>query len=147
MTLLDLINNTTALSTFKKDGTDDQAIADILNTKNVPTVDSISGNEFLTWATPLGVRADIESWKTDPDKIVRSIGLSLQDIILRQGGIINFSDSNNVVMLNYLVSNGKLDANNKASLLAASTINKSLAEINLGRLVTASDVSIALRGN
>lgn len=146
MTLLDLINQTPTLSAFKKDGTDDQAIANVLNLQNIQTYNTIAGDEFLTWATPLGIRADIETWKTDADRITRSIAFSLQDIILRSNGVINFKDANNIQMLDYLISVGKINANTKSSLLSLSIANTSLSEINLGYMVSAGEVSIALRG-
>ena len=120
---------------------DDSAIEAILNRKDIPVYGTISGNSFSIWSASNGLRATIDDVATTPLHPLRSIALTLQDLI--QGNLspvsLDFSNPMNVTMLDYWVAYHAITLAQRDELLALSTKLISKAE-QAGINATALDI-------
>lgn len=128
---------------------DDYTVTQILNEKTIDVIRTIDRRTFVGWCASTGMRAVIQDVSVDtssPSASLRSSALAMLDIILGGGTDgINFTDPDNITMLDYWVYFGKLSAPNKEALLTLATIKISRAEFVMGRDATINDVS-AIRG-
>lgn len=125
---------------------DDGAVVALLNAKTIDAVRSVSRPVFVRWAAKAGMRAVIQDVASVVDDPLRSSALALLDII--QGGGdsgLDFTNADNLEMLDVWVAFGKLTQQNKDGLLALATVKISRSEQVAGRDATIYDVANALR--
>lgn len=142
--LAQLIAGTPAFAPYLAAG-NDQAIADALNLRDQAVYGVVSRDAFAIWAASTGLRATIQDHADNPASPLRSIALTLLDVI--RGGAANgvdFSNADNVAMLNTWVTAGAMTEMQKGALLALSTRYTSIAEQQFGRELRNIDVAIAL---
>jgi len=121
----------------------DAAIADIINTRTVPVVGSVSRSRFAMWCGMTGVRVGIEDHSNDPASPLRASALTLKDFLL--GGVsdsLDLADPVNQGMLAGWKSVGAITQEQADSLIALATI----AQPIFGQTVHHLDVAKALRG-
>lgn len=124
----------------------DQAIADILNRRDIPVPGTITTNDFVVWAASSGQRAVIEDTAADTQDPLRSIALALQDLVrgnLQQG--LDFARPETVAMADAWLTAGKMDQTDYDALMTASQKLISRAE-QVGLHVDSQAVAAALRG-
>lgn len=128
---------------------DDDAVKELLNAKTIDAVGSVNRVPFIKWAASNGMRAVIHDVSVDIASPLRSSALALLDIIQGGGDMdsIDFSDTNNIDMLDAWVSLGKLTELQRDQLLALATVKISRAELVMGREATVFDVASALRND
>jgi hypothetical protein len=125
---------------------DDSAIDKILNEKQFVVIDEISANDFAIWAASTGLRATIQDHAENPASPLRSIALTLLDLL--QGNLdraLDFGNAANVAMLEAWVTATAITAAQRDELLALSEKMISRAE-QLGINPTITDIAQALRG-
>lgn len=143
--LTTLIQATRSTQALTKDGTADQQIADLLNAKTISVNRAVKRSDFAIWAASTGMRATIQDHADNVASPLRSIALSLLDVLRGAAESIDFSLASNTSMLDAWVLAGALSVANKDSLLALSSTSVSLAEQSLGQTISAADVSHAWR--
>jgi len=101
---------------------DDGAIAEILNRKDISINGSVSVNTFAMWCATTGMRASIQDHANDLASPLRSIALTLLDLL--QGNLnppsLDLAIAGNVAMLDAWVLAGILTTVQKAELVALS---------------------------
>ena len=99
----------------------DVLICELLNKKNIPVYGTVSANDFAIWAASTGLRATIQDHAENPASPLRSIALTLLDLL--QGNLdraLDFGNAANVAMLEAWVSAGAITATHRDELLALS---------------------------
>lgn len=125
----------------------DGAIFDILNRKDIPVNSSVNINTFAIWCASTGMRASIQDQANNVNSPLRSIALTLLDLL--QGNLnppaLDLSNSINVAMVEAWVTAGLLTSVQRDELLNLSKKLISRAE-QLGIVVTIENIANALRG-
>lgn len=120
---------------------DDETISAILNRKDIPVYGVISGNTFSIWAASNNLRATIEDVSLTVGHPLRSIALTLLDLI--KGNLspvsLDFSNPINVTMMNYWIDYHTITIAQRDELLAKSIRLISKAE-EAGIAATALDI-------
>jgi len=147
MTLLEEIN-TGPLATELEPlvlANDYRGIANVLNRKDILTSGSITVNKFAIWCAETGMRAAINDQATTPASPLRSIALTLLDLL--QGNLtpasLDLSIQQNVEMLHAWVLAGLLTTEQEQELITLSKTYISRAE-QIGLVVDANLVAEAL---
>lgn len=127
------------------DGIDNQA-AEALNAETAPVVRRIAKMKAMRWLAMRRrdqlARAVLES----QDSLVRAMSQSAIDTVLIDSEYVTV-DGELLGMFGYLVSQGVLTSDDQVAFLAAATEYMPVTERDLGRQVSANDVSSALRGD
>lgn len=125
----------------------DSAISELLNGKNISVNDSVSVNTFALWCASTGMRATIQDHAGNTASPLRSIALTLLDLL--QGNLqpasLDLSVSGNVVMLDAWIAAGALTQSQKDELILLSQKTVSRAE-QLGIDCSIPAIAFALRG-
>ena len=147
MTLLTEIN-TGSLATELEPlvlANDYRGIANALNRKDILTSGSITVNKFAIWCAETGMRSAIDDQATNPASPLRSIALTLLDLL--QGNLtpasLDLSIEQNKAMLHAWVLTGLLTTAQEQELITLSQTYISRAE-QIGLIVDASLVAEAL---
>ena len=124
---------------------DYRGIANVLNRKDIVTTGSISVNKFAIWCAETGMRAAIADQATNPASPLRSIALTLLDLL--QGNLtpasLDLSIPQNTEMLHAWVLAGLLTTEQEQELITLSQTLISRAE-QIGLTVDANLVAEAL---
>lgn len=121
----------------------DDTITAILNRKDIEVYSTLSANDFAIWAASTGLRAVIEDHANNAQSPLRSIALTLLDLL--KGNLersLDFGIPANVTMLEAWVTAQAITANQRDELLQMSKELISRADQIGG--VTLSQVSEAL---
>ena len=147
MTLLEEIQNgplAAELSSFVA-ANDYRGIANALNRKDILTSGSITVNKFAIWCAETGMRATINDQASNPASPLRSIALTLLDLL--QGNLtpasLDLSIDQNKAMLHAWVLAGLLTTAQEQELITLSQTYISRAE-EVGLTVDANLVAEAL---
>jgi hypothetical protein len=130
---------------FIADG-DDGEIYAILHRKDIPVNGAVAVNDFAIWAASTGLRAAIQDHADNASSPLRSIALTLLDLL--QGNLapaLDFGNAANVTMLNSWVAAGALTTPQRDTLLTLSQKLISRAE-QIDTPVTYETIATALRG-
>jgi len=124
---------------------DYRGIANALNRKDILTAGSITVNKFAIWCAETGMRAAINDQSNNPESPLRSIALTLLDLL--QGNLtpasLDLSIYSNVEMLHAWVLAGLLTTEQEQELITLSQTYISRAE-QIGLVVDANLVAEAL---
>ena len=121
----------------------DGAILAVLNRRDIETLGTIKTNPFVIWAAKTGQRAVIEDTASNPLDPLRSIALSLQDLVrgnLDQG--LDFSITDTSAMADTWLAAGKMTQPMYEDLMALATVIISRAE-QLGINLSENDIAVA----
>jgi hypothetical protein len=100
---------------------DDGAIYAALHRKDIPVSGAVAVNDFAIWAASTGLRAAIQDHADNAESPLRSIALTLLDLL--QGNLapaLDFGNAANVTMLNAWVAAGALTIPQRDDLLTLS---------------------------
>ena len=134
---------TTDPMTLGYSGTDDFAASDIINANNYTLPASVPMRDVLIYCASNGIIADIEEGKTVGSKSKKSICLSAS-VMFDSPHTPNFdaNDANIQGMMDVLISEGVMTAQNKADLVAMAVRPASRSEILFGAGVSASMMDV-----
>lgn len=124
----------------------DGAIYDIMHRRDISVNGVISTNAFAIWAAKNGQRAVIQDTADDKLDALRSVALTLLDLLrgnLTQG--LDMANTDNLTLADVWTAAGKMTGQQKQSLLDLSKKLISRAE-QLGIQCTVADIAQALRG-
>jgi hypothetical protein len=124
---------------------DDGAIHAVLHRKDIAVNGTVAVNDFAIWAASTGLRAAIQDHAANAESPLRSIALTLLDLL--QGNLapaLDFGNATNVALLSAWVTAGALTTQQRDELLALSAKSISRAE-QAGLTVTVTDIAQALR--
>ena len=108
---------------------DEVAISAVFNRKDILVYSTISTNDFAIWAASTGLRAAIQDHAENASSPLRSIALTLLDLLT--GNLeraLDFGNTANVAMLEAWVTAGAITADQRNELLALSEKMISRAE-------------------
>ena len=103
-------------------GGNDQQIADEINARTVDKVGGVSRAKFAMWCGVTGLRAAIADHAANPQSPLRSVALTIQDLLL--GGVaseLDMADATNQAMLGAWVHAGALTQTQADDLTAMAT--------------------------
>jgi hypothetical protein len=133
------------LEPFIADG-DDGAIYAAMHRRDIAVNGAVAVNDFAIWAASTGLRAAIQDHADNAESPLRSIALTLLDLL--QGNLapaLDFGNAANVAMLNAWVAAGALTTPQRDTLLTLSQKLISRAE-QIDTPVTFETIAHALRG-
>ena len=123
----------------------DAEIEAVMNRADIPVYGIISTNDFAIWAASTGMRAVIQDHADNASSPLRSIALTLLDLLTGNlDRAVAFSITSNVSMLNAWVDAGALTTTQRDELLLLSTKMVSRADQIGGASLSA--ISNALNG-
>ncbi len=102
-------------------------------------------SDFLKWAATTGMRSVIQDESVDAGSPVRDSAIVLNDVCRGSTDGIDFSQAENVALLDGWVAASKLTTLNKDALLALATADVARSINLFGQLITANHVAQAVR--
>lgn len=100
----------------------------MLNARTEQVLGTINRTDLTKWAAKTGMRAVVEDEARDPASQLRSLALSIIDVLHGSSGGIDFTDQDNVDSLVAWVALGKLTTENRDLMLEMATSEGSRAE-------------------
>jgi hypothetical protein len=105
----------------------------------------INRTDLTKWSAKTGMRAVVEDEASNVSSPLRSLALSIIDVLRGSSGGIDFTDPDNMTSLDAWVLANKLTEENKDLMLALATKDTPRNVALFGRLLTANDIAWVVR--
>lgn len=104
-------------------------VVDLLNAKTETLLGAIERKDLTKWAAKTGMRLTIQQEADNPASSLCASALAIIDVLRGSSGGIDFSDPDNIAILDAWEAAGKLSAANRALMVSLATKAASRAEV------------------